>query len=105
MRDTKRANDDECARAGLFLRRRRAEVGVAQLEVAKAIGIDYPTMISQREAGKARVPPARYADYARALKMDPADFCKEILRAYDPEMWRILFGTRTWHLSPAPSTR
>jgi transcriptional regulator with XRE-family HTH domain len=86
---------EERRRAGLFLKRAREQAGVTQLEIAKAIGIAYSTMISQIEVGKARVPPAHYTEYARALGMNPEDFCRELLKTYDPHMWRILFGPRS----------
>ena len=78
--------------AGLFLKSRREEVALTQLEIAKAVGFEYPQMVSQVEVGKARVPPGRYVDYAKVLKMDPKDFCRELLRHYDPEMWKLLYG-------------
>lgn len=80
-------------RAGHFLKQRREELGITQLAVwAAVIPKKWPTMVSQMEVGKGRVPPDRYVDYARVLKMEPKDFCRELLRYYDPEMWKILFG-------------
>lgn len=76
-----------------FLKTRRENLGITQREVARMIGLEYISMVSQIEAGKAKVPPGRYADYARALRMDPKDFVRELLKHYDPEAWKILFGS------------
>ena len=90
-RRTVRTTDEERKSAGQFLRDRRLDAGITQRDLARALGLGYSQMVSQIEAGKARVPPARYVEYATALKMDPKDFVKELLRYYDPDAWRILF--------------
>lgn len=78
--------------AGTWLRDARLRANITQREIARAIGLEYISMVSQIEAGKSRVPPGRYADYARALKMKPQDFVRELLKHYDREAWNILFG-------------
>jgi transcriptional regulator with XRE-family HTH domain len=76
-----------------FLRDRRLAAGMTQADIARILGLGNTQMVSQIEAGKARVPPARYVEYATALKMNPKDFVAELLRYYDPEAWRILFDS------------
>jgi transcriptional regulator with XRE-family HTH domain len=89
MRNT---GGQERTMAGRWLKDRREAAGLTQREIAVALGLDYITMVSQIEAGKARVPSQRYTQYARALKMDPQEFVRELLRYYDVEAWKILFG-------------
>jgi transcriptional regulator with XRE-family HTH domain len=90
-RRTVRTTDEERKSAGQFLRDRRLDAEITQRDLARALGLGNSQMVSQIEAGKARVPPARYVEYATALKMDPKDFVRELLRYYDPDAWRILF--------------
>jgi transcriptional regulator with XRE-family HTH domain len=80
-----------CLMAKVKLREARLHARITQREVARAIGVEYFQTIGANENGRARVPPARYADYARVLKMDPKDFVRKLLRHYDPEAWKILF--------------
>jgi transcriptional regulator with XRE-family HTH domain len=86
-----RTTEEERKGAGEFLRDRRRDAGMTQADIARALGLSNTQTVYQIEAGKARVPPARYVEYATALKMDPKDFISELLRYYDREAWRILF--------------
>jgi hypothetical protein len=54
--------------------------------------LDYYTFISQLEVGRGRIPPDRYEIWAEALGMNPSAFVKNLMRYYDPETYRILFG-------------
>jgi len=71
IRGAVRTTEEERKNARQFLRHRRLDAGITQLDLARALGLGYSQMVSQIEAGKARVPPARYVEYATALKMDP----------------------------------
>lgn len=81
-------------RAGRYLKDLRTEAGLTQQEVAKVLGLDYYTMVSQIENGKTRVPPDKLLPWAKALNAEPAEFGRELLRFYDPFMWTLLFGRR-----------
>jgi transcriptional regulator with XRE-family HTH domain len=91
MAHTLRISSAERREGGRWLKKVREAAGITQREVAAVCSFDYYTIISQIEAGKARIPPDRYAAYARALKMEPQDFVKELLRYYDPDAYRILW--------------
>lgn len=78
--------------AGKYIRERRESAGLTQQEVAKAVGLDYYTMVSQIELGKNRVPPDKLSRFAQALDCDPREFGKRLLQYYDPFMWQMLFG-------------
>jgi ribosome-binding protein aMBF1 (putative translation factor) len=78
--------------AGAWLRELRERRGLSQRKLAAQLGSDYYTFISQLETGRGRVPPDRYEAWANALGVPPQAFVKNLLRYYDPETHRILFG-------------
>lgn len=77
--------------AGRWLKSLREAAGLSQRELAKAVGVDYYTFISQIEAGRGRIPPDRYEAFANALDLDVTLFVKTLVRYYDPITYRLLF--------------
>jgi transcriptional regulator with XRE-family HTH domain len=88
LRVTSKARKD----AGAWLATCRLNLSLTQREIAKAVGFSYYSTVSEIESGKGRVPPSRYVAYARALKQEPKDFVKNLLRYYDRDAWNVLFG-------------
>lgn len=80
------------AKAGEYIKKLRTAQEMTQQELATKVGMPYYTMISQIEAGKARVPPDRVLAFAKALGVEPKQFATRLLSYYDPEMWKIIFG-------------
>jgi transcriptional regulator with XRE-family HTH domain len=78
-------------KVGNWLRSKREAVNMTQSDVAAALGYESHKMISQIESGHRRIPPAKYADYAKMLRVDRVDFMKEVLRHYDPHAYDMLF--------------
>ncbi|MTK63980.1 MAG: helix-turn-helix transcriptional regulator [Methanobacterium sp.] len=78
--------------AGKWLKELRESAGLTQRQLAERVGVEYYTFISQLEVGRGRIPPDRYERWAAALHMRPADFVKQLMRFYDPETYRLLFG-------------
>lgn len=78
--------------AGRWLKQQREAAGLSQRDLAARVGADYYTFISQLETGRGRIPPDRYESWALALGLEPKAFVTEILRFYDPNTHRILFG-------------
>lgn len=78
--------------AGKWLKKLRESKGYSQRQLADKVGVDYYTFISQLEAGRGRIPPARYVQWAEALGMEAKDFVRELMRYYDPVTYEILFG-------------
>jgi transcriptional regulator with XRE-family HTH domain len=78
--------------AGLWLKGLREARGLSQRNLADRVGADYYTFISQIEAGRGRIPPDRYLDWAEALDVEPRRFVRALLRYYDPVTHGILFG-------------
>lgn len=83
------------AKAGQWLKGLREQKGLTQLQLAKLLGYEYFTFISQIEIGKGAVPSAKYAAFARALDVDPKEFVKTCLKYYDPHAWEILWGGKS----------
>lgn len=78
--------------AGKWLKSLREGQGFSQRQLADKVGVDYYTFISQLEAGRGRIPPARYVQWAEALGLDAKDFVRELMRYYDPVTHDILFA-------------
>jgi len=77
---------------GLWLKERREQLGLSQRQLAKLVGADYYTFISQLETGRGRIPPDRYGEWACAFQMRKRDFVQRVLRYYDPVTYHILFS-------------
>jgi transcriptional regulator with XRE-family HTH domain len=78
--------------AGIYLRGLRVDAGLSQAQVAKAIGWEYFTMVSQVERGLTRVPPELLGKYAGVVQADRQEFTKTLLKLYDPHVYKALFG-------------
>lgn len=77
---------------GLWLKELRERQGLSQRQLAKMVGADYYTFISQLETGRGRIPPDRYRQWAAALDIPAAEFVRTLMRYYDPVTHEILFG-------------
>lgn len=80
--------------AGTWLKQRRAEAGLSQVDLAAKLDLKYYTFISQVENGFSRVPTESMEAWATALALDPQAFAKHLLMYYEPELYRLLFGAR-----------
>jgi len=78
--------------AGDWLKARRAEAGLSQVDLAARLGLKYYTFISQVENGFSRVPTETMEAWAIQLGLEPAAFAKHLLVYYEPELHRLLFG-------------
>lgn len=78
--------------AGRWLKTARETAGMTQAELAEHVGLRYYTFVSQVESGLGRLPIETQASWATALGLDPSDFAKTLLRYYEPELFRLLFG-------------
>ncbi|MFC3080535.1 helix-turn-helix domain-containing protein [Phenylobacterium terrae] len=92
--DPKRAAETKSLRreAGRWLKSARETAGLTQAEVAERVGLRYYTFVSQVESGVGRVPIESQAAWAEALGLDPGEFARALLRLYEPELYRLLFG-------------
>ncbi|WP_099865729.1 helix-turn-helix domain-containing protein [Pararhizobium haloflavum] len=77
---------------GRWLRILRENANLSQRGLADQVGIEYYSFISQIETGRGRIPPERYVAFAKAFKIDPQIFVRELMRYYDPLTHELLFG-------------
>ena len=82
-------------RAGQWLKDRRNGVKLTQKDLAKALGLEYYTFVSQIESGHGRVPSSLYQDWAASLQIPGPEFARKMLEFYDPHAFRALGFTST----------
>ena len=78
--------------AGRWLKAGREAAGLTQAELAARVGLRCYTFVSQVESGLGRVPIETQGAWAQAIGLDPAEFARTLLRYYEPELFRLLFG-------------
>jgi transcriptional regulator with XRE-family HTH domain len=78
--------------AGRWLKAAREARGLTQAQLAEQVGLRYYTFVSQVESGMGRVPIETQGAWALAVGLDPAEFARVLLRYYEPELHRLLFG-------------
>lgn len=78
--------------AGSYIKGLRTDAGLTQAQVAKALGYEYYTMISQIESGKARIPSEDIETWATILAVDKATLAKNLLKFMDPSLYHAIFG-------------
>ena len=87
------ARRDLRVEAGMWLRAHRDACGLSQRELAHKVGAIYYTFVSQIEAGRGRIPPDRYAAWAKALHIDQRTFAIHMLRFYESSTHALIFET------------
>src|ERR1044071_3600758 len=80
--------------AGDWLKLRRADAGLSQVDLAARLGLKYYTFVSQVENGFGRVPTESMEAWARALGVAPGEFARRLVAYYDPELYRLLFEVK-----------
>jgi transcriptional regulator with XRE-family HTH domain len=78
--------------AGRWLKAAREAAGLTQAELAERVGLRYYTFVSQVESGLGRLPIETQGAWALALGLEPREFAQTLLRYYEPELYRLLFG-------------
>jgi transcriptional regulator with XRE-family HTH domain len=81
-------------RAGAYLKGLRQDQKLTQSDMAKLLGIEYYTFVSQVETGLVRVPPEQLERWAMALKVSPQELAKTLMQYYDPFTYEALFGKK-----------
>jgi len=90
---------------GAWLRRLRDARRLSQRQLAERVGIEYYTFVSQIEAGRGRIPPERYGDWAEALGADRREFVRAMLYFYEPTTFEALFGPEGFDAEAPMSSR
>jgi len=78
--------------AGRWLKAAREAAGLTQAELAARVGLRYYTFVSQVESGLGRLPIEAQRAWAEAVGLEPGAFARTLLRYYEPELHRLLFG-------------
>lgn len=87
-----KSKDPELKREiGLWLKEMRERAGLSQRDLAKAVGLQYYTFVSQLENGRGRIPADKFTAWADALRIDRQEFVKKLMQHYDPIAFGILF--------------
>jgi transcriptional regulator with XRE-family HTH domain len=81
--------------AGRWLKSAREAAGLTQAELAERVGLRYYTFVSQVESGLGRLPIETQGVWAQALGLEPGEFARTLLRYYEPELYRLLFGAES----------
>jgi transcriptional regulator with XRE-family HTH domain len=68
--------------SGAWLRKLREKQGLSQRELAKRVGAEFYTVVSQLEAGLGRIPPDHYLVWADALGVKPREFVRTVTSYY-----------------------
>jgi DNA-binding XRE family transcriptional regulator len=82
------------AEAGHWLKELRAKAGFTQSELASRLGVKHYSYISQIEAGICRVPTNKLKAWAQLLDIDPTVFARRLISYYQPELYRLLYGSK-----------
>ena len=77
--------------AGAMLKALRKSAGKTQKDVAKELGLEYYTLISQVESGRTRLPPAQMEAYAKALGVPAKVLARDTMKYYDPVTFSLIF--------------
>ncbi len=77
--------------AGAWLKSRREDAGLTQIELADELGLKYYSYISQVENGFSRVPMDKLEPWAKILGVDPSHFARHLISFYEPELHRVLY--------------
>lgn len=80
-------------RAGAYLKGLREDAKLTQADLAKRLGLEYYTFISQIETGLTRLPPEHYTEFAKAVNVPVEELVKNLLKYYDPLTHAALFGS------------
>ncbi len=75
---------------GIFMKKRREELGLTQAELARKLGYRYGNFIGYLENGKAVFPVEKWEEYAEVLQVDKHVFLKQVIGAKYPDMLAFL---------------
>lgn len=85
----------EWKEAGHWLKRLREDAGLTQMELANRLDVKYYSFISQVENGFSRVPTVKLEPWAQILGVNPAYFARCLISFYEPDLHRVLYGTKS----------
>src|SRR5262245_15762983 len=87
-KDIERDRSASCScasQSGAWLCDLREKRGLSQRELAKRVGAEFYSVISQLETGLGRIPPDRCLVWANALGVEPREFVRTLTSYYEPQ--------------------
>lgn len=89
----KKVDVDRRKRFGHNLKRRREDLQLTQLQMAKLTGQTYFTFISNVERGGTKIPSKDLRLWAESLQLDLHEFTKAYLSAADQNLFECLYSS------------
>lgn len=77
--------------AGQYIKGLRTAQGYTQADLARDLGLEFHTFVSQVETGSRRIPPEDIEKWAQCLKVDVQNFARHLFKFLDPVMYRLVF--------------
>ncbi|VBI24648.1 Uncharacterised protein [Burkholderia pseudomallei] len=90
------------ARFGQWLKAKREETGMTQLEMAVYLDYGYPVFVSQVERGASVLPEHDMRVWAELLRVDSAEFAKQYLYYCRPFVYEAMYGKDPYALEKLP---
>ena len=75
---------------GPFIRRRREEIGMTQLQLGKALGHKYGNFVGMLEKGQSPFPAEHWKKYAEVLQVPYHRFLRLVIEELYPDMLEYL---------------
>lgn len=89
-------------RFGAFLRGKREEVGLTQMEIASLVNYGWIAMVSQIERGVSALPAHDLSLWAQALRMDAATLANMWVYYIEPDVYAALYGKDPYAIEQLP---
>lgn len=77
-------------KAGSYVQKLRQKAELTQAQLAKKLGYEWYTFVSQVETGLQAIPSEGMVAWAEALDVDPSEFAWTLLKHYDPNLYVLL---------------
>ena len=84
---------------GKIIKQMREQAGLSQTDLGRALGLAGKQFISQIENGRTRIPLDQVPVWAKAMKVEPRELMKLLMRCYEPLAFAILFEDEAVELS------
>ncbi|PNG49130.1 MULTISPECIES: helix-turn-helix transcriptional regulator [unclassified Variovorax] len=89
-------------RFGAWLKAKREEAGMTQLDLADLLDYAYSTTVSQIERGVSSLPPGELERWSLSIRVRPAEMAKTYLYYTEPFLYEALHGTDVYRKEGLP---
>ena len=84
---------------GKIIKQMREQTGLSQSDLGRVLGLAGKQFVSMIENGRTRIPLDQVPLWAKALKVEPKQLMKLLMRCYEPLAFAILFEEEAADLS------